>query len=162
MKAKITITVLFITLLACRKESPLVLDGALTDCTTCTYNYYENADYNTTFEPVTGSYRVFQYKNGDETSCGPTSSLFFKEPLSENQFVIDSAQIVAGKVSAYYFSCPCCDEFAYFPNTPMGGQIKAKRTTNSTWLINATVIMGYQNKPVDTIIVNQYFSIKSL
>jgi hypothetical protein len=161
MKAKSISVLLFTILFACRKESPLVLDGSLTDCATCTYHYYDNADYKNTFQPIAGNYRVFQYKNGNDSTCGPTSSIFFKAPLYEDQFIIDSAQIAAGTVIGYYFSCPCCEE-AYFPNNPMGGQIKAKQVDGDKWLVNATVVMGYQNKPLDTIIVNQYFTSKSL
>lgn len=162
MKAKIASILLFITLFACRKESPLILDGTLTSCSTCTYHYYEQADYNNNFQPIAGNYRVFQYKNGNDSSCGPTSSIFFKAPLYEDQFIIDSAQIAAGKILGYYSSCPCCEVAFFFPNNPMGGQIKVKQVDGDKWLVNAKVVMGYQNKPVDTIIVNQYFTLKTL
>jgi len=45
---------------------------------------------------------------------------------------------------------------------PIGGEIKGKKTDADHWLINATVILGdINNKPVDTLSVNQIFTLKA-
>lgn len=163
MKTKLLIVVLLVTLLACKKGTNVnvVLTGALTDCpanSTCTYNYYDNANFTNGNQPVPGNYRVFWYKSVNSNLCNATSEFYFKTPLNSNEFDISSNQIVSGQVVAFDLICPCCD-YAVI-SKPIGGEIKGKRTDSSHWLINATIIFGISNgTPTDTLTVNQYFTL---
>ncbi len=144
-----------------------MLTGNLTGCpinTTCSYSYYDNADFTNVSQPVPGNFRVFSYKNVNINLCGATSELYLKTNLSNNEFEINANQIAAGDIVAYNLVCPCCD-YAIWPK-PIGGDIKAKRTDATHWLINASIIFGTTvnsvNKPIDTLIVNQYFTLTNL
>jgi len=165
MKAKATIVIFFVVLFSCRKDNNpnVILNGALTDCaanSTCTYSYYDNADFTNWNQPVHGNYRVFWYKSVNNNLCDATSELYFKISLSAESFDITANQIAAGQVVAYNLECPCCD-YAFLPQ-PIGGEIKGKRSDANHWLINASVIFGTAvNKPIDTLVVNQYFSAQS-
>jgi len=168
MKLVTTILILCTVLLGCKKDkSSRVLGGALTDCPancTCTYNYYDNADFTSTSPPAAGNFRVFVYKSISANSCGPRSEIYFKTNLSNNEFEINAGQIAAGEIVAYYDACPCCEyaNFAPFPK-PIGGAIKAQRTGATRWLVNASIIFGTANNtPIDTMVVNQYFVLKGL
>jgi hypothetical protein len=163
MKAKAAVFILFVILLGCQKGSnpKITLNGALTNCPTCTFNYYDNADI-ANGAPVPGNYRVFWYGSITPATCGPTSQFYFKTPLNENtDFDIASSQIAAGEVVAYSFQCPCC----YIENVakPIGGEIKGQRADATHWLINATIILGVSiNQTTDTLVVNQYFTKEKL
>ena len=152
--------------LSCRKSSgpQVTLTGALTNCqgnSVCTYSYYEHAHFTGTFPQLAaGSDRVFAYKSADSSLCDYSILLDFETSLSDNDFDITASQIAAGH-AIYAVSCPCCD-FGYDPNA-IGGEIKGKKIDDSHWLINATVIVGGpSNKPVDTLVVNQYFAVQKL
>jgi hypothetical protein len=163
MKTKVTILILFVILLSCKKSNNLnlVLNGTLTDCaanSTCTYNYYDNADFINGNQPLPGNYRVFWYKSVNTNVCDATTGIYFKTSLSDNDFEINSNQIAAGQIVAYDQVCPCCDYAVAFK--PIGGEIKGKRTDANHWLINATIVFGvYAGTPIDTLTVNQYFTI---
>jgi hypothetical protein len=87
-----------------------------------------------------------------------TNELSFKTSLNSNSFVINSNVIAAGLVT-YNQNCVCCN---FILLKPIGGEIKGKRTDVNQWLINATVILGdNNNKPIDTLKVNQYFTLKA-
>ncbi|BAU55447.1 hypothetical protein [Mucilaginibacter gotjawali] len=161
MKTLSTVLILSFILFSCKKGSnpQVTLNGTLTTCptnSTCTYNYYNNADFKDWSKPVSGNSRVFWYKSVNNTICDAATEIYFKTALSNNDFDITSNQIAAGQVSGYVFSCACCDVLANVK--PIGGEIKGKRTDATHWLINASVIIGTaSNAPLDTIIVNQYF-----
>jgi hypothetical protein len=166
MQAKAIVFILFIALLGCQKgDNPnITLNGALTNCSsnsTCTYNYYDNANFANGL-PAQGNYRAFWYNSISATVRGATSQFYFKTPMGVNDFDISSSQIAASQVVAYNFACPCC----YIGNNaeiPIGGEIKGKRTDADHWLINATIILGVSvNHAVDTLIVNQYFSLEKI
>ena len=165
MKTKITIFVLFAVLLGCKKDNHITLTTDLTGCAVdkpCLYSYFDRADFNGR-QPVSGNYRAFSYSSGNPNSCGPTASLYFKSALSNTEFVIDSNQIAAGQVVAYYFSCPCCEDIYLNLQKPIGGEIKGKRTDTTHWLINAKIVLGTSiNMPLDTLVVNQYFTLAPL
>ena len=112
---------------------------------------------------VNGNNRVFAYSSTNGNLCGPNAALYFKNSLSNSSFIINSSQIVAGDVMAYNFACPCC-ESAVLESIPVGGEIKAKKTDATHWLVNATIIFGdrFNNTPIDTLIVNQYFTLEKL
>lgn len=167
MKTKpFLILFLFIILIlfGCSKDnnSP-VLDGVITDCPvnrTCTYDYYENADFNL-FKPVSGNFTVFWYSSTNSLLCNSITSIYVKVPASiaySSSFVINSSQIAAGQQVGYDFSCDCC----YYVGgvKPIGGLIKGKKDGPVRWLINAKIILSSPNKSVDTLIVNQYFTLK--
>jgi hypothetical protein len=164
MKIKALILVLFVVLIGCGKGSNVnvVLNGATTNCPanfSCTYNYYEHASVqqNTL---IPGASREFSYTAVDSTICTDTRQLYFDFALSSDEFDIKSAQIAAGQ-AIYFESCPCCN-FAFNPEA-IGGEIKGKRTDANHWLINATIVIGdANNTPVDTLIVNQTFTLKAL
>jgi len=162
MKTKITLVIAGILLFACNKDAPIVVDGALSMCpvnTICTYNYYESADFGGN-RPKLGNYRVFWYKSTNKNLCDATSDLYFKTSLSSNNFVIDAQQIAGRQMVGYNFSCICCNNM---PLKPIGGEIKGKKIDANHWVINATVILANsQNKPLDTIKVNQYFALTGL
>ncbi len=166
MKTKPFILVLFIFFLSCSKDNNpnVVLNGALTNCpanSTCTYNYYESADFTGPNRLVPGSYRVFAYNSTNQNLCDATIQLYFKTSLSNNNFDISSTQIATGHVMAYNFICACCDYISY-PKS-IGGEIKGKKIDSNRWLINASIILGSSaNNPVDTIVVNQYYTLEKL
>jgi hypothetical protein len=166
MKTKVSILILFAILLGCKKSNNLnlVLNGALTDCPvnyTCSYNYFDNADFTNGNQPVPGNYRVFWYKSVNTNVCDATSEFYFKTSLSNNEFEISSNQIALGQIVAYDLVCPCCDYATV--SKPIGGEIKGKRTDASHWLINATIVFGGSvGNPIDTLTVNQYFAIQTL
>jgi hypothetical protein len=163
MKTKLSIIVLFVALLGCKKTANVNvgLTGALTDCaanSTCTYNYYDNANFTNWNQPVSGNYRVFWYKSVNSNLCDETSQFYFKTSMNNDDFDISSNQIVAGQVMAYDMACPCCD--VAFATKPIGGEIKGKRTDATHWLVNATIIFGTTSgAPIDTLTVNQYFTL---
>lgn len=166
MKAFSTILILSLLLFSCKKGSnpQVTLTGTLTNCpvnSTCTDNYFDNADFKDWSKPVQGNYRVFWYKSVNSNLCDAATEIYFKTSLSNNDFDITSNQIASGQVSGYVFSCACCDVLANVK--PIGGEIKGKRTDATHWLINASVIIGTaSNAPLDTIIVNQYFTQQQL
>lgn len=163
MKNTTIILFLCVILFSCHKskDNNIQLSGNLTDCptnTVCTYSYSDNADISGTGQLVPGGDRVFLYKNVNNSSCDISSQLNFKTSLSSNNFIITASQIAAGQ-AIYNQSCVCCD---FISLKPIGGEIKGKRTDANNWLINATVILGdYNNKPFDTLKVNQYFTLKA-
>jgi len=162
MKNKVIISVLCILSLGCTKKSNVnvVLNGPLTDCTansTCTYSYFDNADFQDWNQPAHGNYRVFWYKSINANVCGAVSEFYFKTPLTDGDFDITSGQIAAGQIIANNFACPCCYIDVLFK--PIGGEIKGKRTDATHYLVNASIIFGTSaNTPVDTLVVNQYFT----
>ena len=166
MKVKATIFLLCVILFSCKKDNNpnVVLNGTLTDCpanSICTYNYFDNADISASSQPVNGNYRVFWYKSISNNTCGPTGRFYFKAPLNNNNFDINSAQIASGQVVAYDIICPCC--YSDFVTKPIGGEIKGKRTDATHWLLNVSIVFGISNgNPTDTLVVNQYFSLEKL
>jgi len=168
MKLKTTIIILCAVLLSCKKDrSSTVLNGALTGCptnSTCTYSYYDKADFTSTSPPAAGNFRVFAYKSISANACGPISEIYFKTNLSNNEFEINTSQIAAGEIVAYYDACPCCEYANFAPSPkPIGGAIKAQRTDATRWLVNASIIFGTANNtPIDTMVVNQYFVLQKL
>jgi hypothetical protein len=168
MKVKAIIFALFVVLFSCRKDTGpnVVLDGTLTDCPanfTCNYNYFDNADFTTIKLPVQGNYRVFWYDSQNTVSCGTLIQFYFKIPLSSSSFEFSSNQIVAGEVVAQDEVCLCCGR-ATIGTEPISGEIKGKRTDATHWLINATIVFGttFNKVPVDTLVVNQYFTSQKL
>jgi hypothetical protein len=163
MKIKATILFLFLVLLGCRKDTGpnVILNGALTDCPTnfsCNYFYYDNADFTNIKLPVQGNYRVFWYASQNTVTCGAMIQFYFKIPLTMSSFEISSNQIVAQDDD-----CPCCGR-AVLATEPIKGEIKGKRTDATHWLINASIVFGstYNKAPVDTLVVNQYFTLQKL
>ncbi|HEY8782961.1 MAG TPA: hypothetical protein VIM16_15150 [Mucilaginibacter sp.] len=168
MKAKLTSLILFVVIVSCKKDNILVLNGPLTDCpanSTCTYNYYNNADFTSGSQPVYGNYRVFWYNSIDNNTnaCGPFTQFYFKTSLNINEFDIKSNQIAAGQVVANENRCPCCYNIAVLATKPIGGEVKGKRTDATHWLINASIILETSiNHPTDTLTVNQYFTLEKI
>ncbi|CAN5125995.1 hypothetical protein BH09BAC6_BH09BAC6_14650 [soil metagenome] len=156
------IILLSVVLLSCKKDK-IIVSAVLTDCpagNTCTYNYYDNANFKGPQQLVAGSARVFYFNSVTNNSCGSSWQLYFKTALSNNDFVISKSQVAAGQ-ALYNFSCPCC-YIAYVPHA-IGGEIKGKKTGSNQWLINATIIIADPNNtPVDTLKVNQYFNLTKL
>jgi len=166
MKSKALIIFLCVIVLGCTKKSNInvVLSTNLTNCPanyTCAYSYFDNADFKNWYQPVHGNYRVFWYKSVDSALCSATSTFYFKTPMSQGDFDITANQIASGQVFAQNFECPCCD-FASITK-PIGGEIKGKKTDATHWLVNATIVFGTSfDKPIDTLVVNQYFSQQKL
>ena len=168
MKVKATIFILFVILIGCRKDksSNVILDGALTDCPanfTCSYSYYDNADFTNIKLPVQGNYRVFWYYSVNTSVCGTMTQFYFKTLSGSNSFDISSSQIAEGQIVAQESVCLCCGR-AILDSKPIGGEIKGRRTDAIHWLINASIIFGsvLDNRPVDTLVVNQYFTLEKI
>jgi hypothetical protein len=163
MKNIAIVLFLGVILFGCRKsgDNNISLSGTLTNCpanTVCTYNYFDHADISATNQLVAGSDRVFWYKSVNNNLCNITNEFNFRTSLKSNSFVINSNGIATGLVT-YNQSCTCC---SFILLKPIGGEIKGKRTDVDQWLINATVILGdNNNKPFDTLKVNQYFTLKA-
>lgn len=166
MKTKaVTLIILVATLLGCSKDkSSITLSGPSNSCpvnSSCSYIYYDNANFNNTSGVQAGQNRVFTYIAVNSQICNLSTSVYFKTALSNNDFEINAQQIASGQVAAYGEVCACCDLLA---NTkPIGGDIKGKKTGANTWLINATVIIGNSNgTATDTVTVNQYFNLTTM
>jgi hypothetical protein len=164
MKRKTIIFCLVVILLSCRKDPAVVLDSTLTNCPanhTCDYSYFDGADFNGN-QVVHGGSRVFRYTSTDSLFCDATTLFNVKVALTNNNFDITSAQIAAGQgVTAFDLICPCCD-YAFI-SKPIGGEIKGKRVSATTWLLNARIIFGTSaTNPTDSIKVNQYFTLAKL
>ncbi|WP_259067259.1 hypothetical protein HDF24_11715 [Mucilaginibacter sp. X4EP1] len=166
MKTKaITLFILVATLLGCSKDkSSITLSGPSNSCpvnSSCSYIYYDNANFNNTASVQAGPNRVFTYVVVNSQICNLSTSVYFKTALSNNDFEINDQQIASGQVVAYGEVCTCCDLLA---NTKViGGDIKGKKTGTNTWLINATVIIGNSSgTPIDTVAVNQYFNLTTM
>ena len=163
MKAKAMLLLAICLLWGCSKSTntDVLLTGKLTDCAannTCTYNYYENSDLNQYNQLVNGNYRVFEYKSISPDVCDATTTINFKTAINTSDFVITANQISAGQLVTYAFSCACCDNLANVK--PIGGNIKGKKIGANTWLVNAAVILGTSaTRPIDTLVVNQYFTL---
>ena len=98
MKIKAAILFLCAALFSCHKDNNpnIVLNGTLSNCpanSTCTYNYYENANFTGSNQLTNGSYRVFAYNSINTNLCDATSQIYFKTSLSNNNFDITSNQI---------------------------------------------------------------------
>jgi hypothetical protein len=162
VKTRTTIFILLVVLLSCKKSSTpnITLSTNLTNCpanSTCTYSYYNNADFVNADPPVHGSFRVFSYQSVNQNVCGAMSQFYFKTSLSDANFDITSNQIASGQVFANYLVCPCCDYALLLK--PIGGEIKGERISANHWLVNATIVFGTSvGSPADTLVVNQYFS----
>jgi hypothetical protein len=164
MKRKTIIFFLAAILLSCRKDPAVVLDTTLTSCPanhTCDYNYFDGADFNGS-QVIHGGSRVFKYTSAGSLLCDATAQFNVKISLNSTSFDITSAQIAAGQVvSASDFICPCCDYDIL--TKPIGGEIKGKRVSSTSWLLNARIIFGTSaSYPADTITVNQYFTLAKL
>jgi hypothetical protein len=166
MKNKAFLLFLVLVTLGCAKKNNtnVVLSTNLTSCaanSTCTYNYYDNADFTNGNQPVAGNSRVFWYKSVNANICGATTEFFFKTNMGDTEFDITSSQIASGEVFANDFVCPCCENATLLK--PVGGEIKGKRIDGTRWLINASIIFGTSiSAPADTMVVNQYFSQQKL
>jgi len=166
MRMKSIIFILFGALLGCSKGNNMnvELNGPLTDCpsnSNCAYNYYDSADLTNETQLTAGKFRVFKYQSVNRNSCGATSQFYLKTSLSDNYFTIGPSQIAGGSIVAYDFTCPCCDLFVLAK--PIGGEIKGRKTDAGRWLINASIVFGPSaNTPMDTLIVNQYFTSEKL
>lgn len=169
MKVLISILVAFSMLSGCTKDKnknpDIVLNGVLTNCqpnTNCTYDYYDNADVVNGGQPVQGKYRLFIYNSVNTNMCNATDRLYFKISMGNNSFDIGSSQIAAGQIIADENICPCCAIAASLSTKAIGGKIKGKRTDATHWLVNASVVIGaaFNNVPIDTLVVNQYFTLQ--
>ena len=157
MKIKITTLIFCCLLLACSKKANLTFSETLTGCpanAVCTYNYTENTNSYNQNQLINGNYKVFTYNKIDTNNIN--IQLFFKTSLSNNEFVINSAQIAAGNVAFYNVICISCN---VLPTRPVGGEIKGKKTDPTHWLINASVVLGNSfNKHLDTVKIIQYYT----
>jgi hypothetical protein len=146
--------------LSCGKDKEAVIDTKLTGCpvnSNCTYNFANSADFQEPNKIVSGNNRVFSYNSTTTNLCSISTQFYFKTPLNNADFIISNSEIAAG--GAYYtFMCPCCD---YISLKPIGGEIKGRMINGKKWLVNASVILGnVQSTVVDTIKINQYFTVK--
>jgi len=165
MKIKASILILFVVLFGCSKGNNVnvTLNGALSNCSAnyvCTYNYYDHAEVSQN-KLTTGGSRVFSYTSVDSSGCVDTKQLYFKTSLGSGDFDLKASQIAAGLAIYYEGGGPICMPVIE-ATKPIGGEIKGKKTDADHWLINATVILGdINNKPVDTLSVNQIFTLKA-
>ncbi|WP_259067260.1 hypothetical protein HDF24_11720 [Mucilaginibacter sp. X4EP1] len=162
MKIKAATFVLLICILfGCKKGDNIVLNGTFTDCPpggSCSYFYHENVDYTNLYALTSGQERVFIYKCVTNDHCTSTQSFYFKTSMGNSSFEIDSVQVLAAKVATVGLVCPCCDVPANLKQ--VHGDIRGKKTGNNTWLINAYLVQNdASGQPVDTVVVNQYFTL---
>src|SRR6185312_585804 len=166
MKIKVTILVFGMLLLSCHKDNPIILDTTLTDCSannTCTYSYFDNADFSAIIPVGRGAYRVFAYSRNYDNTCGPGAQFNLKISLNSSDFVVNINQASEPQiVLAIDDICPCCARASTL--VPLiGGQIKGTRVSATRWLINARIIFGISaGHPTDSIKVNQYFTLAKL
>jgi|SRR6185312_16376961 len=166
MKIKIILFIVSVLLLACHKDKPITVDLNLTGCpinNSCTYNYYDDADFSTTNPLTQGNYRVFWYSRSNDNVCGPASHFYLKAAVNNADFIISSNQLTSAQVfTGYNDSCPCCAR-ATVLSTIIDGEIKGHRIDAQHWLINARIIFGVSaGHPIDSIKVNQYFTLAKL
>jgi hypothetical protein len=163
MKIKAGIfSILIVILFGCSKDG-LVMNGTITNCpnnSTCSYQYYENADYTNVYKLTSGQNRVFVYKSVDSAMCNALTSMYFKADMGSSSFEITAKQIILAQVASASLICSCCNSVGYI--NPIGGDIRGAKKNSTAWLINAEIIEGDANgKPIDTVVVNQYFTLSS-
>jgi hypothetical protein len=166
MKIKVTTLIFAVLLLSCHKDKPTVFDTILTNCpanNTCSYSYFDHADFSAISPVGRGAYRVFAYSRNYNSTCGRVAQFYLKISLNSSDFVVDLNQSSMPQlILATDDTCPCCGR----ANTlvPLiGGEIKGKRVSATTWLLNARIIFGTSaSQPTDSIKVNQYFTLSKL
>ena len=155
-----------VLLLGCHKDKPIMLDTILTDCpanNTCTYSYFDHADFSEISPVGQGVYRVFSYSRNYNSTCGPVAQFYLKISLNSADFTVNINQASQPQIIlATDDSCPCCGRAPTL--VPLiGGQVKGKRVGPTTWLLNARILFGTSaSHPTDSIKVNQYFTLSNL
>jgi|GEM_PF-3749881 len=155
---KLTLAIfVLLQLTACGKKNQQP-DMPLTDCPAnagCQYTFYDTpvANAGTSPQPNPGLL-TFLYQQNYNSMCGLQNMLYFYINTTADSFEISDADI---KNKTYYStSCVCCD---IAPVKTLSGHVTGKKINNDKWLIDANIVLALtdNNKPIDTIIVRQYF-----
>lgn len=154
----LVIVLLFAITSSCNKDKKAGPETPLTNCpdnSNCSYSFTEKADIDPPGKIVPGDDRVFYYSSVNTKLCRANTQLYFKTPVTSNDFTITGSQIAAGQ-AVYNVTCPCCD---FIGLQPLGGSIKGTKVNAGKWLVNATIILGRTETKVafDTLKINQYF-----
>lgn len=165
-----TVTILligFTILSACKKktEDPMdftVDDQNLTACpvgTTCHFQYanYASMDENW-INTTVGQYRVFWARNVKDSR---TSWMYFQAPMIGDKFLLNDADVQAGKVK-FVSSCPVCYgiELKALKGTVKGIKAAKNNAEPEKWLLESNIVLAVMgsNVPYDTIYVKQYYT----
>lgn len=145
--------------LSCSKEKnpkAAIDEYNLTACpegTTCQYLFTENADLNEEVSsPKTGPYRLFY---SSVKTPAMLVQLYIKAPMQGNDFVLDKAAILSGRVKLVN-NCANC---LMATQTIVDGFVKGinltlnKPADRTKWLLEIKVLLSGG----DTIYVKQYF-----
>jgi predicted small lipoprotein YifL len=149
------------TLFACKKkiDDPTdftIDDQNLTDCpqgTSCNFQYANYASMDgDQLTLTTGQHRIFWARK--ENNHG-TSWLYFQAPMFGDQFLLNDADVLAGRVK-YLDACTTC--FAAVPK-PVGGTVKGIKIAKGgnepeKWLLESKIVFGGAS---DTLRIKQYY-----
>jgi hypothetical protein len=156
----------FVLITSCNDKNSVKVDPeGLTQCEggskNCQYIYTEHSDIDSISFYKNGNYRLFYFSQQLlELGCNSFSNLYIKAPMQGTSFSLSNEDIAGGKVG-YLISCPCCD---VVPLEPVAGYVKGtnvdpgKPADQARWLIDARIILGFQGKVLDTLVVKQYFT----
>ncbi|PTQ98161.1 hypothetical protein C8P68_103321 [Mucilaginibacter yixingensis] len=148
---------LLLQLAACGKKSEQA-DGPLTDCPAtagCQYSFYDTpVAYVTTSPQLNPGLLTFLYQQNYVSPCGLQNRLYFNINTTADNFELGDADVTSR--TSYNTVCPCCDVVSV---KALSGHISGKKINNDKWLIDGNVVLAttFNNKPIDTIIVRQYF-----
>ncbi|RBQ07578.1 hypothetical protein [Pedobacter miscanthi] len=165
-----TTTILLIactTFFACKKktEDPMdftVDDQNLTACplgTTCHFQYADNASMDENWLNITaGQHRIFWARNVKDSR---TSWMYFQAPMTGDRFLLNDADVQAGKVK-FVSSCPVCYgvELRALKGTVKGIKVVKNSAEPEKWLLESNIVLSVIGSivPVDTIYVKQYYT----
>lgn len=161
----LSIFVMILISLGCKKNKNIEInEDHLTSCpdnTTCTYLYYNGADFGqpSFFNLQKGSYKVFKYSallgNGYYAKY-----VYIRVPSNATKFELTNDQVLAGEVK---FANPCasCDLIGV---KIVGGNFKGIRSIDSptsSWLLEGNVYLSsiVPSAYRDTIKIKQYFKL---
>jgi hypothetical protein len=159
--------ILLSTLFSCKKKvddaKDFTIDGQnLTDCpqgTTCNFQYVDYASMmgnQLTF--TSGQYRVFWARNENNNT---TSWLYFQAPMISDKFLLNDADIVAGRIK-YVSGCSSCNTINAIK--VLTGTVKGIRVINSSnepakWLLESNIVLTVEGStiPIDTLYFKEYY-----
>ncbi|WP_162799866.1 hypothetical protein [Pedobacter jeongneungensis] len=166
-KTTAILLIVFAALSSCKKkvEDPMdftIEDQNLTACpvgTTCHFQYANNASMDGNWLNTTvGEHRIFWARNAGNYT---TSWMYFQAPMTGDKFLLNDADVQAGKVK-FVSGCPTCFgiELKALKGTVKGIKVAKNNAEPEKWLLESKIVLsaiGSSDVPYDTIYVKQYY-----
>lgn len=148
--------ILLLQLSACGKKNQQA-DEPLTNCPAnagCQYTFFYTPVAYATSPQLNPGLLTFLYQQNYSNLCGIQNTLTFNINTTADSFELGDADVA--NRAHYSTACVCCDSA---PLKALSGHITGKKINNDKWLIDANLVLAttFNNMPVDTIIVRQYF-----